>query len=270
MPAREAAAPQTGVARLATWPGRDKAPAQALLVVPWRPAYLAIATRGGEPVGVGVCNERKYLVSRSADPGAAALLAQDAARNLATLPGWMGPLPEIRDFNAARGHAGQLAMTMRIYVLDTAPVLPAVSGRCRPATSSDADLLTAWHGAFGAEARTGAREQGGDRARIDEAIAEGALRVWEDAGRVVSMAKSAPGAPDSARVSLVYTPPESRRRGYASACVAALSTELLRAGRRYCYLYADLANPVSNSIYRRVGYRAVADVEDWRPTETPS
>lgn len=63
----------------------------------------------------------------------------------------------------------------------------------------------------------------------------------------------------------MYTPPEYRRRGYGSACVAALSAELLAAGRPSCYLYADLANPISNSIYQRIGYRAVADVEDWRP-----
>ena len=60
------------------------------------------------------------------------------------------------------------------------------------------------------------------------------------------------------RLSGVYTPPEMRKHGYAAACVHALSMQLNRAGYR-CVLYADLGNPTSNSIYRRLGYRVVAE-----------
>ena len=56
----------------------------------------------------------------------------------------------------------------------------------------------------------------------------------------------------------VYTPLEWRRRGYATACVAALS-ELLLRGFEFCVLYTDLSNPTSNSIYTRIGYRPVRD-----------
>ena len=62
----------------------------------------------------------------------------------------------------------------------------------------------------------------------------------------------------------LVVPGRTGRRGDASACVAALSAELLQAGRRYCCRYADLANRTSNSIYQRINYRAPADVEDWR------
>ena len=41
--------------------------------------------------------------------------------------------------------------------------------------------------------------------------------------------------------------------------MAALSAWLLAGGRRRCYLYTDLANPTSNAIYRRIGYRQVAE-----------
>ena len=63
-------------------------------------------------------------------------------------------------------------------------------------------------------------------------------------------------------VSLVYTPPAQRNRGYASAAVAALSQQLLDAGWEFCSLFTDLANPTSNSIYQKVGYRPIADVVD--------
>jgi predicted GNAT family acetyltransferase len=57
----------------------------------------------------------------------------------------------------------------------------------------------------------------------------------------------------------VYTPPEHRSRGYASSLVATLSAERLASGRRYCYLYTDLANPVSNRTYERIGYRRTCE-----------
>ena len=68
--------------------------------------------------------------------------------------------------------------------------------------------------------------------------------------------------PSGIRVNGVYTPPGGRGRGYASAAVAALSQWLLERGRRFCFLYTDLANPTSNKIYAEVGYRCVADWED--------
>jgi predicted GNAT family acetyltransferase len=38
---------------------------------------------------------------------------------------------------------------------------------------------------------------------------------------------------------------------------------LLDRGGRFCFLFTDLANPTSNSIYQTVGYRPVADVDQW-------
>ncbi len=40
---------------------------------------------------------------------------------------------------------------------------------------------------------------------------------------------------------------------------AALSRRQLDAGHQ-CVLYTDLANPTSNSIYRRLGYEAISEV----------
>jgi predicted GNAT family acetyltransferase len=65
------------------------------------------------------------------------------------------------------------------------------------------------------------------------------------------------------RVGAVYTPPAMRRRGYASALVAALSQEQLDAGKKFCFLYTDLANPTSNKIYQDIGYEPVCDVDEY-------
>ena len=89
------------------------------------------------------------------------------------------------------------------------------------------------------------------------------LFLWEVAGQPVSMAAKTRRTTHGITVSWVYTPSEHRRRGYASACVAALSEQLLDAGWEFCTLFTDLANPISNSIYQKIGYRPVADFDEW-------
>lgn len=84
------------------------------------------------------------------------------------------------------------------------------------------------------------------------------LFFWID-DKPVTMAGYSGPTPGGIRVNAVYTPPELRRRGYASACVAALSQRLLDEGRKFCFLYTDLANPTSNHIYQEIGYRPVCD-----------
>jgi predicted GNAT family acetyltransferase len=88
--------------------------------------------------------------------------------------------------------------------------------------------------------------------------------VWEDGGEPVSLAGWGGATPNGIRVGPVYTPPELRGRGYATALTAELSRRLLdgrlfEGGRRFCFLYTDLANPTSNAIYERIGYRRVAE-----------
>jgi predicted GNAT family acetyltransferase len=60
------------------------------------------------------------------------------------------------------------------------------------------------------------------------------------------------------RVQAAYTPAPLRNRGYGAACVAALSKQVRASGQR-CMLYTDLGNPISNAVFRRIGYRCVAD-----------
>ena len=46
-----------------------------------------------------------------------------------------------------------------------------------------------------------------------------------------------------------------------TACTAAVSQYLLDEGRKFCFLYTDLANPTSNKIYQDIGYTAVCDAD---------
>ena len=48
--------------------------------------------------------------------------------------------------------------------------------------------------------------------------------------------------------------------GGRGVLVAELSQQLLRSGRRFCFLFTDLANPTSNALYQRLGYQPVQDL----------
>ncbi len=78
------------------------------------------------------------------------------------------------------------------------------------------------------------------------------------------MARYGSPTPHSVRISAVYTPPELRGHGCASACVAALTRRLLDDGWAFTTLFTDLANPTSNRIYARIGYRPVCDMDHYR------
>jgi len=78
------------------------------------------------------------------------------------------------------------------------------------------------------------------------------------------MAQKAGKTPNGNSVNFVYTPPELRRRGYATECVAKLSKYLLEEGNKFCFLFTDLIDPISNSIYQKVGYRSVIDVDEFQ------
>jgi predicted GNAT family acetyltransferase len=160
----------------------------------------------------------------------------------------------------SRGVSARPGLRMRIYQLDrVVPPAREVPGGLRAATEADLDLMVEWTRAFHHELPD--MVHGDVEEAVHERIAAQATFVWKDPDPV-SMASSAGRTPNGVRVNNVYTPPRLRGRGYATACVAGLSQELLDAGASFCFLYTDLANPTSNSIYQRIGYRPVIDVAE--------
>ncbi|WP_093798548.1 GNAT family N-acetyltransferase [Streptomyces sp. Wb2n-11] len=147
----------------------------------------------------------------------------------------------------------------RLYRLgELTPPDPAPPGRARVATAADRKLLVEWADAFHEDIGAGRTGSGAGRA-VDDRIAYGGLTLWERDGVPVSMAGVSRPAAGAVRVAPVYTPPERRGRGYAAAVTAAVSGAARDAGADEVLLFTDLANPTSNGVYRRIGYRAVAD-----------
>jgi predicted GNAT family acetyltransferase len=138
------------------------------------------------------------------------------------------------------------------------PERPA-EGVLRIADHSDLPTVTAWAVAFHDEARTNSPLD--PVQATSEDVANRRLFVWDNGG-AVCMAIWAGRTPRSARIGIVYTPPEHRRRGYASACVAALTQRLLDEGIAFCCINADLTNQTTNRIYPAIGYRPVCDTSN--------
>ncbi|MFM8783940.1 MAG: GNAT family N-acetyltransferase [Phycisphaerales bacterium] len=156
----------------------------------------------------------------------------------------------------ARGAgAGDIRRTSHdgVYELRRVGPLPAPSGRARIACAGDAPLLQSWLDAFVEESlpagfpkdpKAGARFADGERTWI-----------WvDDAGTPVSMAHNGRRIAGWWAVAYVYTPPAHRGHGFATAVVAHTSRWALSNGAEGCTLFTDLANPVSNRIYERIGY----------------
>jgi predicted GNAT family acetyltransferase len=136
------------------------------------------------------------------------------------------------------------------------PRMPA--GRFRPATAEDHELLERWTVAFGADIAEPVTPAGAAR-QVARLAASNDLAVWDLDGRAVSMAAVVRRTPRSSTIALVYTPPNLRGRGFASAVVAELSQRELDAGQQRCSLFTDVANPTSNHIYAEIGYQPKCD-----------
>jgi predicted GNAT family acetyltransferase len=200
---------------------------------------------------------------------AARALAGSLRRGSWKVPGVFGPGEAAATVAEAwaleLGRPCSLSGRQRVYELREVLVPVPERGRLRPATGDDLDLVTGWHYAFHHEifGRTD-REQA--RRAAEVRVQAGDIFLWED-GQPVSVAMKTRPTRNGISIGLVYTPPELRGRGYATACVGELSRKMLGAGRQFCALFADLANPISNHIYERIGFRPVCDYEEYRLEE---
>jgi GNAT superfamily N-acetyltransferase len=177
------------------------------------------------------------------------------------LPGINAAVDAAEAFAAAwqprTGAAWRVHMRQRLYRLhELVPPSPAPPGAARVPGTADKALLLAWFEAFAREIGDPAQDL---ETTVDDRIGYGGLTLWEEEGSPVSVAGLTRQVAGMVRVGPVYTPPELRRRGFASAVTAAASRIALDAGAGEVLLFTDLANPTSNALYQRLGYRAVED-----------
>ncbi|WP_409474472.1 GNAT family N-acetyltransferase [Streptomyces sp. HC307] len=147
----------------------------------------------------------------------------------------------------------------RLYRLGTlTPPEPLPEGRGRVAGEQDLEQLRLWYREFAAA--IGEVPSADADSWADTRFADRRVTLWETPdGTPVSMAGVTEMIAGQIRVAPVYTPPHLRGRGYAGAVTVEVSRAALAAGATEVVLFADLANPTSNSLYQRIGYVPVTD-----------
>jgi predicted GNAT family acetyltransferase len=234
----------------------------------WRVATMITLHEGGLVRGAVLRTEARPLLASALPPAAAGAVAEVLAEHDPGIPGVVGPREPVEAFAAAWtprvGVRAREDMAMRLFVLDGLLPPTGVPGAARLAGTADVDLLALWRQDFVVEALPANWVMGDSRDAVLRWLAVGAAFVlWEvDGEPVASAAASAPVAGMS-RINQVWTPPVHRGHGYGSAVTAAASRWALDSGADRVVLFTDLANPVSNAIYPRIGYRPVGDFAEW-------
>jgi GNAT superfamily N-acetyltransferase len=204
-----------------------------------------------------------YLLAMSDD--AAVATAAAAGDRVDHLPGVNGEISAATAFAGAwcrrHGLGYRTERRNRLFRLGDLQIPTDVTGRLRAATPEDLDLLHAWTSDFHTEAAGDERvpARAASMAKIDRGLAWLWLDVVDGVEQPVSYTGAAVPVRGVHRIGPVYTPPEFRRHGYASACVALVSQRKRDSGATEVCLFTDQANPTSNKIYQEIGFVPVAD-----------
>lgn len=225
-------------------------------------ARVYLATCAGDGAyGVAMQRDDGPVIVGQSDPVAAIAFADDLAHDWPALQGVVGATDPSEAFArrwrelTGRGHA--LRVRLRQHVLHDVAAIPEASGAARVAISDDLPWLVERQNAFIVEVGIPESPERIGRTMAGR-VERGDFWIWHDAIPVAFVGFN-DAAPEFARIAPVYTLPDRRGRGYATALVAALSRELLRRGKKRLFLTTDLANPTSNAIYARIGFRPEND-----------
>ncbi|MDQ4109382.1 MAG: GNAT family N-acetyltransferase [Actinomycetota bacterium] len=233
---------------------------------------LWVVTDGDEVAGAAVRTPPLNLVlAQPANDDALDALVDRMVAEGQELPGVVAAIPEVEAFigawTAERDVDPAIVFRHGIYELREVMPVPAAAGRARPVTPEDREQVIAWILAFADEALPESSERERQvrfvEARL-QATDDSGLWFWEDGRGPVCLSGYGGPTPNGIRIGPVYTPPGLRGRGYATALVAEQSRWLLGTGRSLCFLYTDLDNPTSNALYRRIGYRMIAEGNEVR------
>jgi len=200
--------------------------------------------------GVAALQTPPYNVLISKPHDRAALRALVDAIDV-DLPGVTAAVPEVDDFAALWRRSSREVVAQNIWALHELRPAPRPAGGRREAGDADLALLAEWWKPFGADAELARRQ-------IEQRLGSphGGVALWEDGGEPVAMCGYGSPTPNGIRIGPVYTRPEARGRGYATALTADVSREQLDAGR-FCFLYTDATNATAERVYARLGYERV-------------
>jgi predicted GNAT family acetyltransferase len=228
------------------------------------PGRYWVATEGGKTCGMVLQTPLDYFAGITpAGPEVTAALVEAIAGAGVALPGIIGDAASAANFAGQwaehQGVAATPIQAQRLYELGELQDVAHGPGHVRVAGLNDREQLLGWVDGFLTE--IGERHWA-PAALLEPRLAQGSVFLWED-GAARSLAMVAEPVGGVARITLVYTPREERGHGYATACVGAVARRNGEAGHR-SILFTDLANPLANRIYRRLGFRPAMEALKYR------
>jgi len=222
---------------------------------PADPAFGWWTGDDGAVLGVFVHTPPFPVLLTAMPPGAAVALAKLLADQ--DLAGVNGLTRDAEDFAEACGRPFRVGMRNRLFRLaELTPPVPMPPGRARVATDADRQLLIEWLEVFNVDVHERPRDV---PEQVADKLTYGGFRFWEVDGRPVALAGLSRPHQGMVRVMAVFTPRDLRGRGYGGAATVAATRAALEAGASDVVLFTDLANPTSNALYQRLGYRPVED-----------
>jgi predicted GNAT family acetyltransferase len=219
-------------------------------------AHFVNVFDNGRIVATSIKTWRKIIVTGyTENHEAVALLAAYYRQQQEQPEGVFGTTYHAQTFASCCGATSTLTINMLVHELRTVNELPLPEGELVMATTADLELLLGWSMQFEVDVNAQplkTREE--FLPYVSRRVEGGDYFMWIADGRPVCMAAVVRKTKNTAIVGLVYTPDALRGKGYATGCVHALSKLLLARGYQSCGLFTDADNPVSNGIYRKIGY----------------
>ncbi|TPG36775.1 GNAT family N-acetyltransferase [Mycolicibacterium hodleri] len=231
----------------------------------WPAGHLLLAASDCDGVvGAALQMRDEVLLVSGLPPTLAKEVVSAVAPIRADLPGVRGT-PATAEavsqaWTEATGLGASTSFAETLYRLEDLIAPEGVVGEPRRAGDEDAELLIGWLDAFFVEAFDSESNLQASRGLLSNiAGAGGHIVLWTVDDVPVAMARVHGCLLGMSRIGPVYTPPENRGHGYGAAVTAEAVRHAQRDGARDVVLFADKANPVSNRIYRRLGFRPVAE-----------
>jgi ribosomal protein S18 acetylase RimI-like enzyme len=210
---------------------------------------------------------RGMLVSASCSPRSIEAMVADSMALGREMAGIAGPRPDADQLAGAWTFAGGGPMALSVagfvYQLRELNAPSPAAGAARLAGPGDISQVVDWSRSlalesgefFDAEYAMLAAQR-----RVDA----GELWLWTDPEPVSMMRISSTGA-GGFRIRAVFTPASRRNRGYASSLLSHAILAALRPPDAPCFLDTSAANTVANRIYRKLGFRQVGEVAQFKP-----
>jgi len=155
-----------------------------------------------------------------------------------------------------------MKMKMNLSILKNIRPIKLSTGYMVNATKQHTTLLVQWAELFHEELGLQYENQSFINKHVDDMINSHHAYLWIDKEPVSMVFLE---RPHKRGVSLgyVFTPEKFRKKGYAQSLVYSTCESILDKELEYCALFADKQNPVSNHIYKKIGFSELCEYSNY-------